>query len=140
MTSNNPTEPENNPEPRPQAGPAQVYLTRAQVAALYPISIHTLAALASRGLGPRFYKPTGKCLYLAKDVEDWIAAAVIIPQTADASTSKRDRCHNPPPAQRGRRKARSKPRSTGGPASARGRKSLPPSPNSALHRPPRKPS
>ena len=138
MTSNNPTEPENTPEPRPQAGQAQVYLTRAQVAALYPISIHTLAALASRGLGPRFYKPTGKCLYLAKDVEDWIAAAVITRETA--STSKREQCHNTLPAQRGRGNAIAKPRRTGCVASAHGRKSLPPSPKSALHRQPKKPS
>ncbi|MDB5612413.1 MAG: Helix-turn-helix protein [Devosia sp.] len=39
------------------------YLTRVQAAERYPISQHTLAKLASEGRGPRFYKPTDKCLY-----------------------------------------------------------------------------
>lgn len=44
------------------------YLTRAQVAEHYPISAHTLAKLASEGKGPRFYKPTDKCLYRPEDM------------------------------------------------------------------------
>lgn len=133
MTSKKPAEPENISAPRPETGVTQAYLTRAQVAALYPISIHTLAALASQGLGPRFYKPTDKALYLARDIEDWIAAAVIVPRAAPTSTQEH---HKVPPLKRGRGRAFPKPRPTGEAAPAgRGRKSLPPSPRSALLRP-----
>lgn len=103
------------------------YLTRAQVAEHYPISAHTLAKLASEGKGPRFYKPTDKCLYRPEDIEAWIEASVIVPKTqsgAPASPGEKPR----PPGNRGKtrppvaRSARS------------GLKSLPPTPNSWLLR------
>lgn len=59
---------------------AITYLTRTQVAEHYPISPHTLAKLASTGKGPRFYKPTDKCLYRAEDIEAWIEASVVLPK------------------------------------------------------------
>jgi hypothetical protein len=58
-----------------------IYLTRVQVAERYPISAHTLAKLASTGKGPRFYKPTDKCLYRPEDIEAWIEASVVLPKT-----------------------------------------------------------
>ena len=57
----------------------KVYLTRKQVPLHYPISEHTLAMLASKGRGPRFFKPTDKALYLPADIESWIEASAVIP-------------------------------------------------------------
>jgi predicted DNA-binding transcriptional regulator AlpA len=57
------------------------YLTCRQVAERYPISVSSLAQLASRGAGPRFYKPVNVALYLAEEVEAWIEEAVVMPQT-----------------------------------------------------------
>lgn len=112
----------------------RTYLTRAQVAELYPISAHTLAKLASEGKGPRFYKPTDKCLYRSEDIEAWIEAAAVTPiaQTATASDQHRARATTPG----GRGRATPKPRPTKSePGQRSGRKSLPPSPNSFLLRP-----
>ncbi len=53
----------------------QTYLTRKQVAEIYPISANTLATLASQGRGPVFYKPTDKALYKPEDIEKWIEAS-----------------------------------------------------------------
>ena len=102
-----------------------VYLTRVQVAQRYPISVHTLAKLASAGKGPRFYKPTDKCLYRAEDIEAWIEASIVLPQT-DAATPPPDQPR--PSGNRGRTRPPAA-RSTG-----RRLKSLPPTPNSWLLR------
>ena len=64
------------------------YLTRRQVAERYPISASTLAQLASRGAGPKFYKPVNLALYLAEDVEAWIEESVVLTVT---STTVRER-------------------------------------------------
>lgn len=112
----------------------RTYLTRAQVAELYPISAHTLAKLASEGKGPRFYKPTDKCLYRSEDVEAWIEAAAVTPiaQTATASGQHRARVTTPSGG-RGRATPKSG-ATTSEPGQRSGRKSLPPSPNSFLLR------
>ena len=102
------------------------YLTRVQVAERYPISQHTLAKLASEGRGPRFYKPTDKCLYRPEDIEAWIEAAVVMPKTEPAIKSDPVK----PPRPLGRGKA--KPPVAG--SSGRRLKSLPPTPDSWLNR------
>ncbi|KKC34021.1 helix-turn-helix transcriptional regulator [Devosia psychrophila] len=103
------------------------YLTRAQVAERYPISIHTLAKLASDGKGPRLYKPTDKCLYRPEDIEAWIEASVVLPKTEPAvAASAGDKPR--PSGNRG------KTRPPVAPPVRRGLKSLPPSPNSWLLR------
>jgi hypothetical protein len=111
------------------------YLTRAEVAERYPISSHTLAKLASQGKGPRFYKPTDKCLYRPEDIEAWIEAAVVLPVAPAAGPEPR---RAPTGGRRGRtRPAPSfKPTPVTGaePQPRSGRKSLPPSPNSWLLR------
>lgn len=106
------------------------YLTRAQVAELYPISTHTLAKLASDGKGPRFYKPTDKCLYRPEDVEAWIEAAVVTPAPAMETEAMQDR--TPATTLGGRGRTPGKPRTVAATTSHRGRKSLPPSANSWL--------
>ncbi|MHA6731185.1 helix-turn-helix transcriptional regulator [Devosia sp. A369] len=104
------------------------YLTRNQVAERYPISAHTLAKLASQGKGPRYFKPTDKCLYRPEDIEAWIEAAAVLPVTAEPSGPRIT-----PPGGRGR--AKPPLRATLTEASQRnGRKSLPPSINSWLRR------
>lgn len=103
------------------------YLTRLQVAEHYPISVHTLAKLASTGKGPRFYKPTDKCLYRPEDIEAWIEASIVLPKTelgATASPGDKPR----PSGNRGK----TQPPVTRSVRS--GLKSLPPSPNSWLLR------
>jgi hypothetical protein len=103
------------------------YLTRAQVAELYPISAHTLAKLASNGKGPRFYKPTDKCLYRPEDIEAWIEASVIEPKAqsdAPANLGIKPRLSG--------NRGRTRPQVTRSVRS--GLKSLPPSPNSWLLR------
>lgn len=111
------------------------YLTRAEVAARYPVSSHTLAKLASQGKGPRFYKPTDKCLYRPEDIEAWIEAAVVLP-AAPATGPELRRV----PTGGGRGRARPtpsiqpKPVTDAQPQSRSGLKSLPPSPNSWLLR------
>lgn len=110
------------------------YLTRAEVAARYPISTHTLAKLASQGKGPRFYKPTDKCLYRPEDIEAWIEASVVLPTT---SATKPEPRHAPTGSGRGRARPvfKPKPVTDAEPHSrSGGRKSLPPSPNSWLLR------
>jgi len=111
---------------------ANTYLTRNQVSKLYPISVHTLAKLASQGKGPRFFKPTDKCLYLAEDIEAWIEAAAIMPSADDAKKLKTVLRPSPASAGNGRGKARPAPILPTQPKS--GRKSLPPSANSWLRR------
>lgn len=107
------------------------YLTRNQVAERYPISAHTLAKLASQGKGPRFFKPTDKCLYRPEDIEAWIEAAAVVPVKAEPSGPRGP--HITPPGARGR--AKPPPRATLTEASQRnGRKSLPPTKNSWLRR------
>lgn len=51
------------------------YLTRKEVAELYPLSASLLARLASRGEGPVFYKPVDVALYRPEDIDAWIEAA-----------------------------------------------------------------
>lgn len=110
----------------------RTYLTRAQVAERYPISVHTLAKLASDGKGPRFYKPTDKCLYRPEDIEAWIEAAAVMPAPEVGTTQNRKLVAAPG----GRGRATPTPRAaTTEPAQRSGRKSLPPSPNSFLLRP-----
>lgn len=111
-----------------------IYLTRAEVAERYPISTHTLAKLASQGKGPRFYKPTDKCLYRAEDIEAWIEASVILPSAPAAHPEPRRALTG---GGRGRARPVFKPKpATGAEPQPRsgGRKSLPPSPNSWLLR------
>lgn len=102
------------------------YLTRAQVAERYPISMHTLAKLASEGKGPRFYKPTDKCLYRPEDIEAWIEAAVVLPKAAQLPARVPSQAH--PHGHRGK----ARPPSTR--PSGRRLKSLPLTPNSWLLR------
>jgi hypothetical protein len=110
----------------------KTYLTRSDVAQRYPISSHTLAKLASQGKGPRYFKPTDKCLYLAEDVEAWIEAAAILPGADNAKEVKTALRPSPTTARNGRGKARPAPLP---PTQAKnGRKSLPPSANSWLRR------
>ena len=114
------------------SGKAKVYLTRPEVAERYPISIHTLAKLASQGKGPRYFKPTDKCLYRPEDIEAWIEAAAVLPSavvTKDAGTVQ---LTGPGSARNGR--GRTKPAPTPPAKRQNGRKSLPPSPNSWLRR------
>ena len=121
-----------------EAGPAvaRVYLTRMQVAEIYPFSVHTLAALASQGAGPRFYKPTDKALYLPEDIEAWIAAAVVMPGAGVAPRFAPDQHHQPQRPRPGRGRAAPKPRPPADETPARaGRKSLQPSARSALRQP-----
>lgn len=103
-----------------------IYLTRAQVAERYPISMHTLAKLASNGKGPRFYKPTDKCLYRPEDIEAWIEASVVLPKAEKGTATAQ--YHPPPSGNRGKVRAPS------APPTGRRLKSLPPSPNSWLLR------
>jgi hypothetical protein len=104
------------------------YLTRTQVAERYPISAHTLAKLASTGKGPRFYKPTDKCLYRPEDIEAWIEASVVVPAEQSGAPPSLGEKQRPTTGNRGRTR----------PPVARsvrsGLKSLPPSPNSWLVR------
>lgn len=67
---------------------ASTYLTRSEVAERYPISVHTLAKLASQGRGPRYFKPTDKCLYRPEDIEAWIEAAAIMPSAVDTKKAR----------------------------------------------------
>lgn len=111
---------------------ANTYLTRSQVAESYPISVHTLAKLASQSKGPRFFKPTDKCLYLAEDIEAWIEAAAILPGADNTKQVKTAPFPSPTTARNGRGKARPAPLTPTQPSN--GRKSLPPSANSWLRR------
>lgn len=111
------------------------YLTRNQVAERYPISVHTLAKLASQRKGPRFFKPTDKCLYRPEDIEAWIEAAAVLPVMAEpaSAASGHNRPRATPPSGRG--KAKPAPRAApDAPSPRAGRKSLPPSANSWLRR------
>lgn len=108
------------------------YLTRSQVAERYPISVHTLAKLASKGKGPRYFKPTDKCLYRPEDIEAWIESAAVLPVSTDAKRDERPGLQNLAPSKSGRGRARPPIAAPTEPRS--GRKSLPPSPNSWLRR------
>lgn len=110
--------------------PMQTYLTRKEVAERFPISENTLAYLAHRGRGPRYFKPTYKVLYRPQDVEAWIAAAVVEPEPEDPVR---------------KRKLGGRPRQNRGTylpghafdpqfSGGSGRKSLPPSPKSILRK------
>lgn len=114
----------------------KIYLTRRQVPLHYPISEHTLAMLASKGRGPRFFKPTDKALYLPSDIEAWIEAAVVLPLTAPvASKGLPPPRPSEPRLQKGRGRAKPPLREVTVPGSSGRRlKSLPPTPNSWLRR------
>ena len=108
----------------------KTYLTRRQVAQLYPISEHTLAKLASRRQGPRYFKPTDKVLYLPADIEAWIEAAAVVPVDAPAAPKVAATARKS-----GRGRAKPTPRTVLLPGtSGRHLKSLVPSPNSWLRR------
>jgi hypothetical protein len=114
----------------------KTYLTRRQVAQIYPISEHTLAKLASLRQGPRYFKPTDKVLYLPADIEAWIEAAAVVPvdavATAKVAAAPRQTTY---PVAKGRGRAKPTPRAALQPgATGRHLKSLPPSPNSWLRR------
>lgn len=114
----------------------KVYLTRKQVPLHYPISEHTLAMLASKGLGPRFFKPTDKSLYLPADIEAWIEAAAVLPKAEPAAPKP---AASAPPTdskvRKGRGRAKPPLRVVSAPGSTGRRlKSLPPTPNSWLRR------
>lgn len=111
---------------------ASTYLTRSEVAERYPISVHTLAKLASQGRGPRYFKPTDKCLYRPEDIEAWIEAAAVTPSAVDAKKARTVERPSSTAAQNGRGKARPAPVPPTLPKN--GRKSLPPSANSWLRR------
>ncbi|MBE7734509.1 helix-turn-helix transcriptional regulator [Devosia faecipullorum] len=110
----------------------RVYLTRSDVAERYPISTHTLAKLASQGKGPRYFKPTDKCLYRPEDIEAWIEATAILPSAVATMETGKARSQSPTTAQNGRGKA--KPTPIPSTRSKNGRKSLLPSANSWLRR------
>ena len=106
------------------------YLTRSEVAERYPISVHTLAKLASQGRGPRYFKPTDKCLYRSEDIEAWIEAAAVTPSAVDTKKARTVERLSTTAARNGRGKARPSPVPPKQPTN--GRKSLPPSANSWL--------
>lgn len=56
------------------------FLTAAEVAALYPIAIGTLANMRSRRVGPKFYKLPGgrKVVYKASEVEEWLTREPVL--------------------------------------------------------------
>lgn len=110
----------------------KIYLTRSEVAQRYPISTHTLAKLASQGKGPRYFKPTDKCLYRPEDIEAWIEAAAIVPSAVATMETGKARSPSPTTALNGRGKAKPTPIPPTLPKN--GRKSLPPSANSWLRR------
>ncbi|MES0810344.1 hypothetical protein ABLO27_12750 [Roseibium sp. SCPC15] len=64
------------------------YLTRREVAENYPISESSLAQLAMKGEGPRFFMPQKRALYLADDVEDWIEAHAVISRSRPVLKSR----------------------------------------------------
>jgi hypothetical protein len=106
------------------------FLTRKQVAAVFQISEHTLAKLASQGRGPVYYKPVDKVLYRPEDVETWITSAIVIPSAVDDAAPKRggrgrSLKHDGP-------RTLATPREALAPALGRRRKSLVPSAESAL--------
>lgn len=108
------------------------YLTRNQVAERYPISSHTLAKLASQGKGPRYFKPTDKCLYRPEDIEAWIDAAAVLPTSQPSKPNAETLSRQNLATKRGRGRARPAVQPPTKPVNAR--KSLPPSPNSWLRR------
>lgn len=114
----------------------QTFLTRRQVAKLFPISEHTLAKLASAGAGPRYYKPTDKALYRPEDVEAWIEAAAVVPGAMSKMESAAGSKAHParPKAASGRGRRKHLPTSAALSTVTGGRKSLPPSPRSILLR------
>lgn len=114
----------------------KVYLTRRQVPLHYPISEHTLAMLASKGRGPRFFKPTDKALYLPADIEAWIEASAVLPKPEPtAPKSPAPVRSSEPSIQKGRGRAKPPPQTVSTPGSTGRRlKSLPPTPNSWLRR------
>jgi hypothetical protein len=122
---------EANASPKVAGTTTGEYLTRRQVSQLFPISMHTLAKLASQGKGPRFFKPTDKCLYLAEDIEAWIEAAAILPRADD---TKKVKALRPVPASAGNGRGKARPAPIPPTHLKNGRKSLPPSPNSWLRR------
>jgi hypothetical protein len=114
----------------------KVYLTRRQVALHYPISEHTLAMLASKGRGPRFFKPTDKALYLPADIEAWIEASAVLPRSEPVSPGPAASARpSEARVQKGRGRAKPPPRAVSAPGSTGRRlKSLPPTPHSWLRR------
>ena len=114
----------------------KVYLTRRQVPLYYPISEHTLAMLASKARGPRFFKPTDKALYLPADIEAWIEASAALPKPEPTALKSLPTARpSEPNTQKGRGRAKPPPRTVSPPGST-GRRlnSLPPTPNSWLRR------
>jgi hypothetical protein len=113
----------------------KTFLTRRQVAELFPISEHTLAKLASAGAGPRYYKPTDKVLYRPEDVEAWIEASAVMPSAMSKleGVSAKALVAQTKPA-RGRGRHKRLPTFAERAPMADGRKSLPPSPRSILLR------
>ena len=114
----------------------KVYLTRRQVPLHYPISAHTLAMLASKGRGPRFFKPTDKALYVPADIESWIEASAVLPTAKPVAPKPAASARlSDSMVQKGRGRAKPPPRAVSAPGSTGRRlKSLPPTPNSWLRR------
>lgn len=110
------------------------FFTRRQIAERYPISQHTLAKLASSGRGPRFYKPIDRVLYRLEDIDAWIESSAVLPQAA--TNAERDptrpQAMVKPKTGRGTYDRQRLNNDTLPPG--RGRKSLTPSPKSALLR------
>jgi hypothetical protein len=68
---------------------APTWLSPKQVCDRVPgLSIDQLRSLRTRGVGPRYFKPTHKTvIYAAADVDAWVAASVVEtrrPSTRDA--------------------------------------------------------
>ena len=65
------------------------YLTRKQVAEIYPISFSNLAHMACQGRGVR-YRIIGKsAIYRADDIEAWLESKVIEPYNAQHSSPRK---------------------------------------------------
>ncbi|MFH0789147.1 MAG: helix-turn-helix domain-containing protein [Pseudomonadota bacterium] len=59
---------------------------RKTAAALYSTTYGTLANLACRGLGPKFYRRGTKCLYKVEDLEKYFAAVPV--ETSDSAEAR----------------------------------------------------
>ena len=58
----------------------RIFLTAAEVAALYPIAVGTLANMRSRKVGCKFYKLPGgkKVIYKASEIAAWFESEPVL--------------------------------------------------------------
>jgi len=60
--------------------PVGELLTRPEAATLLRMKPATLAQMAYRGVGPRFFRPdNGRALYRRADLDAWLAGGEIVP-------------------------------------------------------------